>query len=111
MNESPQVKRWSDVFGGPLSESSIRGIVSPNERFRISRRNYPANAHFQGSGHSGTCYVLAGRCRIDFQLPYDIPLIELGAGEFAEFPTGRYEFKVIGEHDADLVMVWEIPIT
>jgi hypothetical protein len=90
---------------GPLSVESIEALHQPPEHFRISQRRYPAAKTFQGAAQAGRHYVLSGGC----SFTVGDQTWELRAGDIADIPEGRYEFRVLGDGPAELVSVWELP--
>jgi hypothetical protein len=54
---------------------------------------------------AGRLYVLAGKC----SLAVGGWSVEIEAGNYADFPEGDFQFRVLGPQDVELVHVWEIP--
>ena len=104
MDTHEEVKQWDESAHGMLSEDALRRMYVPAERYRISRRRYPAHTKFSGSMRPGLVYVLRGSCTYSFEHS-----VQLEARSIGNLPGGPYSFDV-GDEDLEIVLVWELPI-
>lgn len=102
-----RVRHWDEQAHGPIGPDAIRRLHVPPQNFRVSEYRYPAGANFPGGTHAGLLYVLRGRCR--YTSAGDA--VELGPGDIAERPEGRFELEVLGADELVVVKVWELPPT
>lgn len=102
MNKS--ISSWNEAFDGVPSEHTIRNRYDSN-KYRVSKYAYPKGTMFPGTMKSGTCFVIEGECRHSFN-DFTVSLKE---GEYADLPNGSYEFQVLGDADAVIVLVWKLP--
>jgi mannose-6-phosphate isomerase-like protein (cupin superfamily) len=99
------VAEWRHDYGQGLDLSRLRERYSPPDRFRVSEYVYPTGTETTSSMLAGKCFVLAGT------LVFEFPTFEVTVrqGEFADLPQGTHQLRVVGEQDAKLIFVWEIP--
>ncbi len=100
-----EAKTWDTDRLGPLTEEAVRAKHVPAGRFRVSGKTYPARTAFSGGMRAATCYVLSGACRYAF----GDESIEIRRGQVGDLPEGRYQFEVVGDEPARVVVVWELP--
>jgi len=100
-----KIRRWDATSMGLLCVESVRAIHQPPARFRVSPSSYPAGTSFSGVAWARCKYVVAGACCVSVGLS----VWELQAGDIADIPAGRYEFRVSGAGPLETVSVWELP--
>ena len=96
---------WDTEHLGPLTEEAVRAKHVPPGHFRVSGQTYPHGTAFSGGMRAATCYVLSGACRYAF----GDESIEIRGGQVGDLPEGRFQFEVVGEEPARVVVVWELP--
>ncbi|WP_426734965.1 hypothetical protein [Myxococcus faecalis] len=99
------VRRWSELSCKPLSEESVRALHVPAKKYRVSVSRYPQGTDFGGFIRTGTVYVLAGHCQMEF----GTQVVQLATGDVAEFPEGRYRVVMGREAECVVVFAWELP--
>jgi mannose-6-phosphate isomerase class I len=94
-------KRWS--YASTITEEAVRAFFTPVDKYKITRSTYSPRTEFGGFSRAGICFVLSGTC----QLSWDSQVV-LSSGDYVEFPSGAFQLTVVGDHEVDVIKVWEL---
>lgn len=90
-----------------ISEELINKIY-PKPEYRVTPRLYRADKILiPGTARAGLFFVLDGKCKCNFGGDDGISIV-LGAGQYINFPEGRYQIEPLENKDAKIVFVWNV---
>ena len=98
---------WPAETCGPLSESNVRSLFAPADRYRVSRRVYDDVGNCREQTRAGQCVVLKGSVVFGSKTSQ----VTLRPGDVLHFPDGEYEIRVISEEVAELIYVWDVMLS
>ncbi len=85
------------------SESAFREMY-PTPNFRVSCGVYESGTSFSGITQSGLVVSLNGK----FEFRFSNELYVIQHNEYWQMPEGSYDFRVLGDIEAKVLLVWNI---